>query len=153
MRLSLLRSPMEPDPEGDQGQHEFTYAIAPHVGDWRELSIPSAHELNSPIIAVPLAVGQGLAYESHTFAEPDLDNVIIDTVKRAEDSDDIIIRMYEAYGQRGLVNIQFGRRIASASECDLMEENDQPVAFDGSRLFFDIKPYEIRTFRMAFRKD
>ncbi|HEX7000547.1 MAG TPA: alpha-mannosidase, partial [Trueperaceae bacterium] len=35
MRLTLLRSPVRPDPDADRGRHEFVYALLPHAGDWR----------------------------------------------------------------------------------------------------------------------
>src|ERR687895_716125 len=35
LRISLLRSPTSPDPEADQGSHEFAYAVMPHAGGWR----------------------------------------------------------------------------------------------------------------------
>ncbi len=52
LRLSLLRSPTWPDPETDQGQHEFTYSLYPHGGTWREaMTVRQGYELNYPLMA------------------------------------------------------------------------------------------------------
>ena len=84
------------------------------------------------------------------LAEIDRDHVILDTIKKAEDTKDIIVRLYEAHGQRGPVNLTFNRPIKKATECNLMEERDQKVNWKGSTVRFPIRPYEIRTFKITF---
>src|SRR5436305_14142950 len=60
MRLSLLRGPTHPDPNADQGLHQFTYTLMPHPGDWREAGvIEAAEDLNAPLRAVPTRRAQG----------------------------------------------------------------------------------------------
>lgn len=76
--------------------------------------------------------------------------MVIDCVKKAEDSDALIFRLYEAYGQRGPVRLTFGHKPRKVTECDLMEEADTPADLKGSTLRFDIKPFEIRTFKVRF---
>ena len=76
--------------------------------------------------------------------------MIVDTVKRCEDSDALIVRLYEAYGQRGDVTISFGRKPKEVAECDLMEEHDAPVAVKGNNVRFYVTPFEIRTFKLTF---
>ncbi len=62
LRLSLLRSPTWPDPETDQGQHEFTYSLYPHGGTWREaLTVQQGYELNYPLMAVTTGPASGSA--------------------------------------------------------------------------------------------
>ena len=150
LRLSLLRSPIDPDPEADQGEHWFTYSLYPHGGDWRNGTVQEAHELNNPVIAVPASPSPGELPPAAAFAGVDAENVIIDTVKRHEDSDALIVRLYEAYGQRGEVNMTFCRPPKKVTECDLMEENDMPVSANGTTLSFTVTPYDIRTFKVAF---
>ena len=87
---------------------------------------------------------------TYAFAAVDEENVIIDAVKRAEDSPALIVRLYEAYGQRGDVSLTFGRKLTRVTECDLMEENDVPVTMRGATIRFHVKPYELRTFKVRF---
>src|SRR5690606_12906577 len=51
LRLSLLRSPIDPDPKADEGHHVFTYALFPHEGDWRNGTVQQGFELNVPLLA------------------------------------------------------------------------------------------------------
>ncbi len=149
MRITLLRSTKYPDPEADQGHHEFTYSLCPHQGDWRSAeTVRRAHELNSPMAAIATDSHAGKAPSTASFALVDRANVVIDCVKKAEDSDAIIVRLYEAHGSRGPVALSFGTEPASVTECDLMEENDAAAKVEGGVVSFDIKPWEIRTFKV-----
>ena len=64
---------------------------------------------------------------------------------------DIIIRLYEAYGQRGEVALSFGYAPKEVSECNLMEEEDQVIDVNGNAVYFYVKPYEIRTFKVKLK--
>ena len=84
------------------------------------------------------------------FVAVDAEHVVIDWVKKCEDSDDVLIRLYEAYGQRGPAMITFGLRPKKAAECDLMEENDEAVPVNGHSVELYLRPYEIRTLKVSF---
>lgn len=150
LRLSLLRSPVEPDPTADEGEHDFTYAVYPHAGDWRNGTVQQGIELNTPLVVESVAASKGRRPPVDAFAVVDAENVVIDTVKRAEDSKAIIVRLYEAYGQRGDATITFGRTPAKITECDLMEENDTPAPLRGASVRLYMKPFEIRTLKVLF---
>jgi alpha-mannosidase len=101
IRLTLLRSPSYPDPLADLGEHEFTYSILPHGGDWRYGTISEAYALNDPYIMMMHSqtldsqpVFQG------SFIQVDQPNVIIETIKGAEDGQGLVIRLYEGHRKR-----------------------------------------------------
>ncbi|MFC1713243.1 alpha-mannosidase [Candidatus Poribacteria bacterium] len=151
LRLSLLRSPVSPDPHADEGEHDFTYSLHPHSGDWRNgETVHRAAELNCPLLTIPSQPQAGDLPKSAFFASVDKKNVIIDTVKKTEDGNDVIVRIYEAHGQRGDVTLTFGGTPKEVSECNLMEEEDQGLDVSGNTVSFYIKPYEIRTFKVKF---
>ncbi|NIA14616.1 MAG: alpha-mannosidase [Nitrospiraceae bacterium] len=150
MRLSLLRSPVDPDPTADEGQHSFTYSLYPHGLNWRNGTVQQGQALNEPLLAVAVPASAGSLPPADAFAAVDAENVIIDTVKRCEDSNDIIVRVYEAYGQRGDVALTFSRKPKKVTECDLMEENDTPVKTAGNTAKFYITPFELRSFKVTF---
>ena len=150
IRLSLLRASIDPDPLADEGEHEFTYAIYPHPDDWRSGTIQESFELNVPVMAIATPSRKGALPENAAFASLDVDNVIIDTLKKAEDSDAIIVRLYEAYGQRGGATMTFGQTPKRVTECNFMEEEDKPVKLKGNSIDFFVTPYEIRTFKVQF---
>ncbi len=150
MRLSLLRSPVDPDPHADEGMHHFTYSLFPHPWGWRNGTVAEALELNAPLIAMAAPGVEGKLPSSDSFADVLSDHVVLDTVKRCEDSKGVIVRLYEAHGQRGEVCVTFAREPKKITECDLMEENDRPVDLNGATLLFYVKPYELRTFKVVF---
>ncbi len=150
MRLSLLRAPVDPDPHADEGEHDFTYSLYPHAWSWRNGTVQQGLQLNAPVLAVAASAHPGALPPAYAFAVTDAENVIIDTVKRCEDSDALIVRLYEAYGQRGEVTLTFGRKPKKVTECDLMEENDTAVKLKGTSVTINVTPYEIRSFKVAF---
>jgi alpha-mannosidase len=153
LRLTLLRSPIAPDPHADQGLHTFTYSLLPHAGDWRTGGvIPEAYALNDPLAAY--AVGpqpHGNLPARFEFVRSSAPNVIVETVKRAESGAGWVIRVYESRQTRSsAAHLEFGLPLRQAWECNLVEEDEHPVSFEGARLTFDIAPFEIKTFRVLF---
>ena len=153
LRITLHRSPTEPDPAADQGQHEFTYSLLPHAGTWRESEvIQEAYALNDPLMGrfIPAQPNVDLP-AAYTWAEVDTDHVVIETVKKAEDDDAWIVRVYECKQYRSnAVTISLGHTINRAVECNLLEEEETPVAYQENRLRFAIQPFEIKTFKIWF---
>jgi len=153
MRLTLLRSPIDPDPDADQGKHHFTYSLLPHVGDWRQGGVmEEAHALNFPLHArsAPPRT-QVRAPATFSFARSECPHVVLDTVKKAEDEDAWILRVYE-FQQAGsdAAALRFGRPLRRAVECNVLEEGDLPVRIDGDRIVFGIAPYQLKTFKVWF---
>ena len=119
----------------------------PHRGRWSEAStVRRAHELNEPVFA---HVGGKDGRPDYSFAQIDNPNVILDTVKLAEEGNGAILRFYEANGSRGGAAVMLGDTISALSECNLVETGDIPASFDGTTFRFAIQPYEIKTFRVS----
>jgi len=151
IRISLLRSPTYPDPQADQGEHRFTYSLLPH-SDSDGSSAPSsiaahAYALNDPLLVVA-GQSSGAAQRSLPLVTSAQLNVIIETVKQAEDGDGLIIRAYECNRQRGPVTFHFGFPLESASVVNLLEEELAPLTLDGERVTVPLKPYQIITLRV-----
>ncbi|MEO0940857.1 MAG: glycoside hydrolase family 38 C-terminal domain-containing protein, partial [Cyanobacteria bacterium J06642_12] len=94
LRLTLLKSPTWPHPTSDLGQHEFTYSLLPHAGDWRDTEVVRrGYELN----CLPMVLGEG--WDTGSLLEIDADNVVLAALKRSEDNCAWIVRLYEAHGK------------------------------------------------------
>jgi alpha-mannosidase len=146
MRLSLLRSPKSPDPEADMGKHTFRYALLPHAGSFQEAGvIEEAQRFNSPMLLHK--TGDELCERS--YFSVNRPNVVIDTVKKAEDSDAIIVRLYEAHGCRGRFRLSSSLPVTSAALCNLLEEHDQPVRWTGDGAELDIAPFQVVTLKLS----
>ena len=148
--LNLLRSPGYPDPTADRGQHEFTYSLYPHGGDHISGEvIKMAYELNIPpkILAMKAHIGKLPANKS--FIKLEAENIIIETVKKAEDNDNIIIRLYEAYGAGTRTKIQLNFDVKAVQLVDIMEENARQITFDKGSIELSFSPFEIHTLKIS----
>lgn len=151
MRLSLLRSPTSPNECADREIHHFVYSLMPHAGGWREAKVPfMAYELNCPMTAAVAGPQEGILPDELSFLSTDCDNVLIEAVKKAEDDDGIIVRLYEYENRRADVRLTAFRPLSDVRECDLMENETAGIAPEGNSFTFAIKPYEIRTFKLRF---
>lgn len=146
MRLSLLRAPTDPDKTADAGVHTFTYALYPHVGAFVTAhTAREAYALNLPPFPVQTGKGTGKLPERYSFVSVDQENVIPETVKQAEDSDKIIVRLIESKNARTHCRVSFGFPVAAVAVADL-EENEissLPVENDGVTL--TVRPFAVVT--------
>lgn len=150
--LSMIKSGIYPNPDADKEYHEFTYSIYPHSGDWREAgTVAQSYLLNNPFSAVMKEKDGGTLAASQSFVMTDCKNVVIETVKKAEEGDEIIIRLYECFNRRNDVILAFSKEIQSIMECNLLEEDTNVIDYRGKNAFFAIKPYEIKTFKVKLQ--
>ncbi len=150
IRLTLIKSATHPDPKADQGLHRFTYALYPHIGDWRNGTIRFASELNEPLLVRVETPHKGLLPTHSSFLSLDKNHVFVAAVKLAEDGDGLIVRVYEGHNTRGKVVLTFPFKIKAAWECNLLEENEESLNPEDCSLRFFIKPYQVRTFKILF---
>jgi len=150
IRLSLLRSPTMPDPEADQGEHRFVYSLLPHAGRWDEVTIAAAYALNDPLIVTARQENKQPPTSNFSFLiSTDRPNVVIETIKQAEDGKGIIARFYESQRQRCEVTLTTGFALDGVWRTSLLEENQVALAPDGNQVTLAIKPYEIVTLRLV----
>ena len=137
------------NPDADKEHHEFTYSIYPHAENWTDANtVAQAYELNNPMTAVVKENEGGKLAGEYSLFKVDQNNVIIETVKKAENGEDLIVRMYECYNRRTNVVLTCGEKIADVTECNLLEEEEQPVSCTEHTVSFAIKPYEIKTLKI-----
>lgn len=163
MRITLLRSPTQPDPTADSGEHQFKYSLYPHAGSWNEETQRQAYLLNDPIICYRSKVA-GVALSPSKGARSDRaptdlrslvavssPNVIVETIKRAEDGDGLIVRLYESQRKRGPVQVRFGHSLESAWITNLLEENESALGVHENSIQLNLRPYQIVTLRVRLQ--
>lgn len=135
--LNLLRSPMYPAPDADKGTHTLRYALYPHAGDYNEAETQSvAYAYNNKLIITEEEV------DIPSFATTDDTHVVIETIKRAESGDGVVIRAYEDTGAKRKVDINLAQEYKEAYETDMLENVIGEVSLKG----VEFKPFEIKTF-------
>jgi alpha-mannosidase len=146
MRLSLLRAPTHPDPTADRGHHRFAYALMPHPGDFREAGvIQAAEDLNAPLRIGTTDLPGG---QSRSLLEVDTPQVIVEAIKRAEDTDATIVRLYEAWGRRCTARLRTTLPASRAFLCDLLERNREEVEIHAGLIELVLTPFKIVTIKL-----
>ena len=147
--LTLIKSGTEPNPTTDQEEHFFTYSLYPHGGTWMESqTVQEAFGLNVPVKVVK----GGSELERYSYSSVNKENVILETIKQAEDGKGIIVRLYEIHNKRTVANVTLDGEIESVIETNLLEEAmDTKLSKSEHGFTFTINPYEIKTYRVIFK--
>ncbi len=152
LRLTLLRSPTWPDPEADRGHHHFHYALYPHAGTWKDaMTVRHGWEYNYPLTAAVTTAHSGSLPAEHSFASVTPENVVLTAVKKAEDTNGLIFRVYEWAGKDATVAFHVPPGAKGASVTNMMETPEgSPLEVSGDVVKAPIKPYEILTIRVDY---
>lgn len=136
LSLNLLRAPVYPDQTADRGAHGFTYAICP-LGPDNARAVEEAYRLNHPLLV-------GRFREQASIASVSNPAVVLETIKRSEDGNAIVLRLYESLGKSAETALNTRFAFEKAVCCDLLE---RPLGeADLSKLQFH--PYQIISIRL-----
>lgn len=147
--INLLRSQNHPGKEADRGEHDFTYSLYAHAGDEIQGGVTKeGRRLNQPLrlYTVP---GGGALEKKASLISTDRENVVIDTVKFAEDSRDIIVRAYEAEGLRGRAKLLLPAGVKKAYLVNLMEEEERPLEIVKGAVTLEFGPFAIHSVKLV----
>jgi alpha-mannosidase len=137
LRMSLLRAPAQPDPTADRGHHQFAYALYPHANGWQDGGVVAeGFAFNRPLLWGAVEPGQWIAVDG---------GLVLDTVKLAEDSDAVVLRLYEPYGGRGLAHLRPAFEFGTAHHATLLEEVTEPAPVHDGAIDVPFRPFEIIT--------
>ncbi|MBQ3488442.1 MAG: alpha-mannosidase, partial [Clostridia bacterium] len=140
IRLTLLRAPLMPDMTADRGLQRFTYSFCPLTA--LEDALREAAILNEP--------PRPMAGSSIPVLLPDAGNIIVDTIKPADDREDAIVaRVYESMGRATRTKLTLAPGLRELLEADMLEENCRPVSPD--EVAFG--PFEIKTFILPLKEE
>jgi alpha-mannosidase len=147
LNIALLRSPIYPDHFADEGEHAFSYSVFPHEGGWSDGGVvDEAIALNSPLL-----VGNGALDGEWAFVRQSGISLTLGALKRAEDNDDLILRLYEAHGRRGFTTLTFDHPYAGVDAVNLLEETADALpaveTIDEHTIRIAIRPFQIVTLR------
>ena len=151
--ISLLRSPLYPDPYADEGDHHFTYSLFPHPGDWTQAGVVGeAFALNSPLCAVPSYEGTGRPRHAGLVVVDGIE-LALGGLKKEEDGGALILRLYEPHGARGPCTLHFQTDVKKAEKVNLLEETGVGgLDVEDSTVRFEVEPFEVVTLRLEFEE-
>ncbi len=150
LTLTFIKCATDPNPEADQGEHHFTYSLMPHTGDFREAGvIAESFALNQPLYEKKIGKQSGELPEVYSFVSADKPNAVITAVKKAENGDGIIVRMYDSFDCRSNVTLCVPNSFKKAYVCDLMENELDEVKIENGSLTVPMSNFEIVTLKLV----
>jgi alpha-mannosidase len=152
LRLSLLRSPVWPDPNADRGHHHFRYALYPHAGEWKQaMTVRHGYDFNYPLRAMQVEAHTGSLSAEHSFVAISADNVVLTAMKKAEDSHALVFHFYEWAGKGGSAELRVPPGATAAVETNLMEKPEgAPLPLKADAVTVHFRPYEIVAVRVDY---
>lgn len=161
LRLTLFHNPSPASLRGrpfmafqDFGKHFFSYSLAGHKGAWKnESTLWQPCRFNQPLVAFQTYAHAGNLGKSFSFVKVNSDQVAIKAIKKAENSEEIVIRLQELKGEdAGNVMVSFAAEIASAREINGVEESVGTANIINGQLNLQMKYYQPRTFAITLAK-
>ena len=156
LRLTLLHTPGVDSryvyqSTQDIGQHIFTYAIAPHDGSWQDgLTPDKAVRINQSLLTYQSDIHSGSLGKEYSFVKVNSSQVEVKAIKKAQRSDEIIIRFQELFGSSvSDVKVEIGNGIASAREVNGCEQDLGDATIVDDKLQFNMTKYQPRTFAIT----
>lgn len=132
-----------------RGKHVFEYSMIPHVGTWGEGNVAmAAHDFNTPLKAVVRqnnVEGKNLVLETFSIIKVDPAHIIVSAIKKAENGDGVIVRLYNLSDKPVNASLDFGLPIERAWLVTLDERYIQSVDVCGQSINLTFKPWEIKT--------
>ncbi len=146
-----MAGPLVPTPEAlELNSYTFEYAVQPHEGDWRQAEMYKlAQEFHHLPLAIP-ADSTGDLPPEYSFLKLSPHNLILSALKKAEDSDGVILRFFETKGEATQAEVELFRAIKRLTLVDLLEREEQELPFTGNRFRLKVKPFEIVTLKLEF---
>ncbi len=149
MMLSLLRCATWPYPEADIGEHKFKYALYPHCGTLTQSdTVKQAYYYNNPMTAIKACGSKTMIRNRFSAVKLDRENIVAETVKVSEDSNDIIIRLYESQNRKCSAEILTDFDFDEAYLCDMSENNIMKLNTENKKIKLDFGGFEIHTVKL-----
>lgn len=180
LSLTLLRAPVIPDMEADQGKHTFTYAICLFDGPFTESDVVrEAYELNLPVTETRREAGdreaggrelpgsfppggslsgetpahKGLpSCRAVSYFDLDRKNIILETCKPAMDqADGVVLRLYECMGSAVTCRLHLPPETGKVWICNMLEEKQSRAEFAAADDAGEAGGLRRKTVELSFR--
>lgn len=163
MRLSLLRSPKAPDAHADMGKHTIRWAIFPHEGALNALTVRKGYEFNNPLKLVSGATPAALqASKNPPVQLTGSRALILDTVKRGEDDEDVsrgdlpvkkgrsvILRIYDSLGGRSKGTVETTWDVERVAKVNVLEDELEDIEIEDGKFDIVLRPFEVATYKLV----
>ena len=160
LRITLMRTAGDPDIYPNLGKFNISYALYPHAGDWKNGVWAEGEDFNIPVYAaeppsLALVKAHATRPEDASFFSVDAPGVVLTGMKKAEDGNELIVRLSEIEGKETTINLRLPVDVSAARRLNLIElplENTTKPTVNGKTIQVKIKPNEIVTLGITTSK-
>ncbi|MGH7494662.1 MAG: alpha-mannosidase [bacterium] len=153
LSFSPLRSPLSPNPKADAGEHKFALALMPHKGDWKQAhAVRMGYDFNQPLLARVLTQQTGQLPAQYSFFSIEPATVMLSALKKAEDDDSWVVRVYETTGTPVTATLALPFVATAVSEVNLIEWEEKPTPLAGTKFSVNLNAWEVKTLKIRGRK-
>ncbi|MCL4708547.1 hypothetical protein KJ068_25605 [bacterium] len=131
----------------DRDEQQFNLALVPHEGDWKQ-AVQHGYNFNQPLVARFVAQHAGSLPPTHSFVSIEPKHVVLAALKKAEDDESWIVRVYESTGSAVNASITLPFTATSVSEVDLIEWESKALLGSGQKLNITLAPWEVKTLKV-----
>jgi len=132
--------------------YTFEYAVQPHNGDWRQAEI---YKLAQEFHHLPIPIesdSEGALAPEFSFLKLSPNNIMLSALKKAEDSDEVILRFFETRGEATEAQVELFKEIERLTLVDLLEREERELPFSGNEFRLEMKPFEIVTLKLKLSR-
>ena len=146
LRLTLVRSAFDPDPESDMGQHRVRYSLVPHVEDWRRAGITRlAAGFNQPLFARAAPNGGGRSDRTWSPRLVGSPGILLAALKRAQHGADLVLRLQESFGEAGEAVVEGLPQGSRARNATITEDVVDDIPVHDGRFRLQMRPWQVAT--------
>jgi len=142
--------PLVPTPDAlELRAFTFEYAVQPHKGDWQQAKVyRPAREYQCSPVSIESDCQGDLPLE-FSFLRLSPDNLLLSALKKAEDTDEVVLRFYETKGETTEAQVEFFKEIKRLTLIDLLEREEKELPFSGNSFSLSVKPFEIISVKLG----
>ena len=145
--MTLLTSPKYPNPEADMGKHTISYSIITHADSVRKgKTVQESYKFNQPLQAVKVSNSGKLSNE-FSLLNISSSTVIAETLKQAEYSDAVVLRMYQSANATENIKVKLNINAKKCFLCDMLENSLEELTLQNNEIVLAIKPFEVITLK------
>jgi alpha-mannosidase len=149
MRLSLLRSPKWPDPTADRGKHSMEYALYPHQGRWQSAqTVHRGYEFNNPLLVINTTSHNGILPLRQSYLRLTPGQVVLTTLKEAEDADAWIVQWYNTGGEEVAAELTLSQKPSKVVKSNFLEEERDVVPVTSQTIRITTPRFGITTLKI-----
>ncbi len=154
LRLTLLNSPVWPDPNANRGKNIIEYRLYPHQGDWKKAkTVQKGYEFNYPVLSFYTDKHNGKLKLKNSFVNVSPDNIILSTIKNAEENKDaLILQFYETLGTETEAVIELKDKPEKVFLSNFLEEEIAEIDFVKNIIKVNVKPHQVKTIKIYREK-